>query len=110
LWSSLYHQGDIYDASYFALPALVELASTRRDHVGIEAMLLAASIELRRNESNPPELPHEIASEYNNALAIARGLAPSLTGSRPDTAECVEIVRAVFQGEYERARSLLDED
>jgi hypothetical protein len=110
LWSSLYHQGDIYDASYAALPALVDLALRRNNDVGIEAMLLAASIELRRNEANAPPLPDDIAPGYLNALTVARGLAPSLSGSRSDAAECAEIVQAVFQGEYARARKLFDED
>src|SRR5258705_2121635 len=56
LWSSLYHQNDIYSASYAAVPELIAIAAERVD-LAPESLLLAALIELRRNEPEAPEVP-----------------------------------------------------
>ena len=112
LWSSLCHQGDVYTASYAAVPELVALAEARTDSAGIEALLLAASIELERHRPSSPEIPEEVRSSYDNALRAASSLVPRLcnAGSRPDDPRRVEIADAVFRGDVARARHLLGED
>lgn len=112
LWSALYHQDDIYSASYAAVPELIEIARARGDAGGIEALLLAASIELRRHESAAPPVPVVVEPRYREALEAAPAVADALAAAseRPDDHRRLEIVNAVFTGDYPRARSLLDED
>src|SRR2546426_5104183 len=42
LWSALCHQGDVYTASYAALPELVKIASDLEPGVAVECLHLAA--------------------------------------------------------------------
>jgi hypothetical protein len=44
LWSSLYHQEDVYSASYAAFPHLVEIAATKKVTDRIKILMLAAAI------------------------------------------------------------------
>src|SRR5258705_13943428 len=67
LWSSLYHQDDIYSASYAAVPELVAIAA-EREELAPEGLFLAASIELRRNEPGAPELPLSLKVAYHRSL------------------------------------------
>ena len=112
LWSSLCHQGDVYTASYAAVPELVALAEARTDSIGIEALLLAASIELERHRPTSPAIPEDVRSRYDLALRTASVVAPRLlhAGSRPDDPRRVEIANAVFRGDVAQARHLLGED
>jgi hypothetical protein len=112
LWSSLAHQGDVYSASYAAVPELIGLAAMRSDSAGIEALLLAASIELDRQRPSAPPIPSDIRQEYDHALRTGRSLCGHLrdAGSRPDDPRRVAISLAVFEGDFVRARTLLGED
>jgi len=49
LWSALCHQGDVYSASFAAVPHLVHLASLRPPQERTEFVLLVTSIEIARN-------------------------------------------------------------
>src|SRR5512138_155566 len=66
LWSSLYHQDDIYSASVAAVPELVTIAAERRE-LAPESLFLAASIELRRNQAGAPELPPSLKIAYERS-------------------------------------------
>jgi len=70
LWSSLCHQGDVYTASYAAVPHIVQIAQENNDNPTIDMnfFLLPASIEIARAKQRGPELPQEIESEYYVAL------------------------------------------
>jgi hypothetical protein len=112
LWSALCHQGDVYSASYAALPELVALADSRRDSAGIEALLLAACIELDRHSASAPPIPVEIQLRYSQALELGRELPGRLrsAASRRDDSTRLAIAEATFHGNLALARRLLDED
>jgi len=67
LWSELFHQGDVGEASYAAVPHLVRIHAAR----GIadwNTYALVAIIEgVRLNPGNPP-LPANLRDEYETAL------------------------------------------
>jgi hypothetical protein len=72
LWNELHHQGDVGEASYAALPVLVELAhqASARDW---NIYALAATIETERHASRNPPIPTWLAADYAaawNTLAI----------------------------------------
>ncbi len=113
LWSSLYHQDDIYSASYAALPELVEIATGRGGAVARESLLLAASIELRRNQPNAPPLPAGLQADYLRAVQAGASLTRAMltTGQLSgDALARVEISDAVFRGDHVRAVQLLRDD
>jgi hypothetical protein len=109
LWSSLYHQDDIYSASYAAVPELIAIAEECRGLVAAESLFLAASIEMRRNEPGAPNVPSAIQNAYDLALSAARPLTSALAQSAPDPDGKLAMAEAIFQGDFERARAMLDD-
>ncbi len=67
LWDELHHQGDVGEASYAAVPLLVEGYRKRR---GPEwsTYVMVAIIELARKEGNNPEVPQWVAEDYFQAI------------------------------------------
>ena len=110
LWSALYHQDDIYSASYAAVPELVAMADECGAAIAAESLFLAASIELRRHEPGAPDIPSELRASYDQAVTHAGPLATELARRAPDAEGKLEAAAMVFRGDYERARALLDPD
>ena len=109
LWSALYHQDDVYPASYAAVPELIAIAAERGGAVAAESLFLAASIELRRHLPGAPEVSAAVQSEYDRAVAAARPLTANLPHGTPDPDGKLAVAAAVFGGDFARARALLDE-
>lgn len=70
LWSRLCHQGDVYTASYAAVPYIVEIAGGNQDAASIEMSfyLLPACIEVARAKGRGPQLPEELEDVYKAAI------------------------------------------
>lgn len=66
LWSSLCHQGDVYTASYAAVPHILQIAASRPDLVHYQYYLLPASIESARAVTfeDAPDIPDDLAEAY----------------------------------------------
>lgn len=69
LWSSLCHQGDVYDASYAALPHIVEIAVSAKEPIDFSFFQLPAAIEIARNSGNGPPVPADMAEAYSHAVS-----------------------------------------
>ncbi len=69
LWSSLCHQGDVYDASYAALPHIVEIACNAKEPIDFSFFQLPAAIEIARNSGKGPLVPAGLAQAYGDALS-----------------------------------------
>lgn len=66
LWNELYHQGDIGEASFAALPHLVRIHEQR----GVSdwnTYAIAAVIELARDSADNPQVPADLLALYENA-------------------------------------------
>jgi hypothetical protein len=109
LWSSLCHQGDIYSASFAAVPHIVRALAANPVRASMSFFLLPASIEVARASSDiiaPPSL----ANAYFDALAQL----PRLTGeaSRPGWSEsmCTAALAATAAatGNHQTAQLLLE--
>jgi len=103
LWSALCHQGDVYTASYAAVPELVAIAHSRMaDHAAArECVLLAGIIELERATPQghpPPSIPAELEDRYLAALDDGAKLALSLKSreSNADYARQLDVVVAAL--------------
>lgn len=79
LWSGLHHQGDVHQASYAAVPWLVEFVR-RSPQIDWNALALIATIDLARDQRNNPAVASELASEY---FAAIKSL-PAILGAHPD--------------------------
>lgn len=67
LWQEVYHQGDVGEASYAAVPHLVRIYRARGER-DWNAISLAGAIELARLGGKGPELPSWGAGAYREAL------------------------------------------
>jgi hypothetical protein len=109
LWSALCHQGDVFPASYAALPELVDIALRREDATRWQAFLLAACIELGRHDPTSPECPPVLLGPLLDAIARAsRAIATWPIPVDPLDRRRREIAEAVFAGRLAEAHALLD--
>jgi hypothetical protein len=116
LWSALCHQGDVYTASYAAVPELVAIAEARRSElrVSIECLYMAAIIELERAAPEgltvPPEISPALVIPYKTAIIRGAELAGELLAvtAEREAREMLNICVAVFGGDLVSARLLAD--
>jgi hypothetical protein len=73
LWQELHHQGDLGEASYAAVPVLVEIFRKVPRHWQVYQLLAVIALESRRR-SNPP-IPDWIAPSYQQAWEDIRQYA-----------------------------------
>jgi hypothetical protein len=66
LWEELHHQGDVGEASYAAIPVLVEIQRTA-GNLGWNLYELASCIEIERHRKNNPPMPVWLADEYESS-------------------------------------------
>jgi hypothetical protein len=79
LWNELHHQGDLHQASYAAVPWLIEF--NRRSHkLDWNALALIAKIELERDQHNNPPVAEELSTSYHESL----NSLPEILGTHPD--------------------------
>jgi len=69
LWSSLCHQGDVYTASYVAVPHIVQIAGEAKGPVDFSFFQLPAAIEVARQAGRGPDMPRVHADDYHRAIA-----------------------------------------
>ncbi|NJC40770.1 hypothetical protein GGQ87_001028 [Brevundimonas alba] len=112
LWSSLCHQGDVYSASYAAVPHLVEIAFDAPEPIDFSFFMLPASIEVARQNGRGPEVPAFVAEAYFAALerlpdCISKHRQGPWTEDMLLSAAAAE---AVAKGHYSVAEALLNLD
>lgn len=66
LWNELHHQGDVGEASYAAITALVDLYSSGRQP-DWNLFSLSATIEIERHRKGNPPLPQWLSEDYQRA-------------------------------------------
>lgn len=79
LWSSLCHQGDVYSASYAAVPHIVATAIRTTTPVDFSFFAMPAAIEIARARGRGQPMPGDIAEAYQ--AAVVR-LADAVLGHR----------------------------
>lgn len=68
LWSALCHQGDIYTASYAAVPCVVQIGIEAKQDIDENFFFLPREIELVRISGKGPQVPEDLMDDYINAL------------------------------------------
>ena len=112
LWSGLCHQGDVYTASYAALPHLVRIASEAKPPIDFSFFQLPAAIEVARKNGRGPALPEDLADDYHRAIDRLMENA-SLYRNEPwdqSMLICIMAAQAVAKGHIDVAEALLNLD
>lgn len=69
LWSCLCHQGAVFDASYAALPHIVEIACVATGPTDFSFFQLPAAIEVARSRGSGPAIPPDLVEAYAAGIA-----------------------------------------
>jgi hypothetical protein len=77
LWSKLCHQGDVYTASYAAVPIIVHIAQNAEGPINPDFLLLPMCIEIARVNGHGPAIPETLSKSYNAAIAELAHVAES---------------------------------
>ncbi len=112
LWSSLCHQGDVYTASYAAVPHIVHIAKEAKEPVDLSFFHLPTAIEVARQTGRGPDLPESFAGDYHRAIA---GLIENVYLRRSEAWDkpmllSVAAAQAVAKGHVDVAEALLNLD
>lgn len=112
LWSSLCHQDDVYDASYAALPHIVEIACSARGLIEFSFFQLPAAIEIARHNGNGPPLPPFLASAYNDSVSRLSDCVALHSGGVWDEATLLSAMSAlaVAKGHHKIAEAIMNLD
>jgi hypothetical protein len=109
LWSSLCHQGDVYSASFAAIPIIVDALSTAPLKATQSYFLLPVCVELARVKHHA-DVPEKFVKSYGAAIAKFPSLvaaASSRDWSQDLTAAALAAV-AVSKGQWNTAQLLVD--
>ena len=68
LWSALCHQGDVYPASYAAIPHIVRAIAGAPERTPSTLFAMLACIEIARANGRGPEIPADLREDYFGAL------------------------------------------
>ncbi|HTU10703.1 MAG TPA: hypothetical protein VMG08_07360 [Allosphingosinicella sp.] len=112
IWSALCHQGDVYTASYAAVPHIVEIALRISGPIDFSFLQLPSAVEIARNSGRGPALPADLAEAYSSAIAslpilVSRHRHESWDRSMRLSAEAAI---AVARGDIAAAEAMLDPD
>ncbi|MCB9852279.1 MAG: hypothetical protein H6819_04220 [Phycisphaerales bacterium] len=102
LWENLFHQGDVGEASYAAIPFLVRVHADY-DRQDWNLYALAAAIDLARDEADNPPVPDWLRQDYDAAWAALLALALKQMPRAKSTEEVRSIlsVIAIAKGQRE---------
>lgn len=106
-WSALCHQGDVYSASFAAVPHIVEVMALDPARATISFFLLPAEIELARIDRGV-SVPEQLAVAYQAALTRIPPLAARVAERSwtPEFGCAVLAAVAIAKGQVATARLL----
>lgn len=109
LWDGLYHQGDVGEASYAAVPHLVRIYRERSE-IDWNTFAIVAIIELARPEEGNPSLPTWLAEDYLAAIRelVEIGIRQLSQTADHDVIRSILGVIAIRSGLREHGRILVD--
>ena len=112
LWSSLCHQGDVYEASYAAVPHIVEIALVTPGPLDFSFFQLPACIEIARQNGRGPELSIGLGVSYLSALAKLSECASVHLSDEWDDNMLLSTLAAiaVAKGKYRIAEAIVNLD
>jgi len=109
LWSALAHQGDVYSASFAAVPHVVAALAMAPGRADASYFQFPAWVEICRAK-NGVEVPEDLRASYFEALARLPGLVAQ-AGDRPwepGFAACALSAIAAAKGHHAVAEAVLE--
>jgi hypothetical protein len=109
IWSALAHQGDIYSASFAAVPHVVAALATDPSKADEAYFQFPAWVEICRAK-NQVEIPRDLQVDYFESLALLPSLvaAASVRRWEPGFLVCALASIAAFKGQPAIAEALLE--
>jgi hypothetical protein len=111
LWCALCHQGDVYSASFAAVPHIIQTLSGNLDKACFDFFLLPASIEVARHKRETP-VPESLRAAYQQSLERLPCLVSGVATRPWDSTFCRSVLAAAAVGksQYATAELLLEID
>lgn len=94
LWSTLCHQGDVYSASFAAVPHIVAIAGSNPSKASYNYFLLPASIEIAR-VTKSISIPRELEEPYFQALRLIPQIVGATAERDWDEAFCISALAGI---------------
>lgn len=109
LWSALAHQGDVYPASFAAVPHVIEAIAGAPERVAEVYFHLPAWIEICRHKTGV-DVPDELAAAYFGALNRVPALVAAAAKKQWNTGftACALSAVAAAKGQHGLAEALLE--
>jgi hypothetical protein len=108
LWSALAHQGDVYSASFAAVPHVVAALATAPARADASFFQFPAWVEICRAK-NGVEVPEDLRASYLEALAHLPSLvAQAVQPWEPGFAACALSAIAAAKGHHAVAEAVLE--
>lgn len=109
LWSALAHQGDVYSATFAAVPHVVNALASCPAKADQSYFQFPAWVEICRAK-NEVEVPVELRTPYLEAIAKLPGLAAQVSGDplEPSFLACTLAAVAVANGQPAMAEAALE--
>lgn len=95
LWSALCHQGDVYTASYAAVPHIVQIALDATSPIDFSFFLLPARVEIARTRKRGPDIPQDLQQDYFAALRKLIECAARHAASEWDISMLLSVLAAI---------------
>lgn len=95
LWSALCHQGDVYIASYAAVPHIVQIALDAKGSIHFSFFLLPACVEVARKRKRGPALPQDLEWDFHAALRNLIECAARHAASDWDVSMLLSVLAAI---------------
>ena len=109
LWSALAHQGDVYSASFAAVPHVIEALASAPLKAEFSYFQFPAWVEICRKKNGVP-IPEDIAPAYFQSLARLPGLVAEAASRQWDERflRCALSAIAAAKGETAMAEAVLE--
>jgi hypothetical protein len=109
LWLSLCHQGDVYIASYAAVPHILRIALLTKGPIDSSFFQLPACVEIARASGRGPALSRDSADAYLNALVTTPDCVHAHSAESWDEgmAQCVAAALAVSKNHTRLANAIV---
>ncbi len=95
LWSSLCHQGDVYTASYAAVPHIIRALALDPKRAHLDYFLLPTCIEIARCAGSGPPIPGNLEEAYFAALSQVPSLAAQASTVAWSESHCRTVAAAI---------------
>jgi hypothetical protein len=109
LWQGLYHQGDVGEASYAAVPHMVRIYQNR-GKIDWNTYAIVTSIELARNVGKNPDVPLWLRQGYEEAInrLAMTGLSELPHANKNEIVRSILAAIAIWKEARTYARIIID--